>query len=126
MIFDKLFRTQDILGTALKASEYKNQVLLNNIANNDTPGFKAQDVEFESVMRDALDSYEITGRIEPDNIMTQLYTRHTNYKTRIDKNNVDIESEMVEFYKNAAKYDMITNCILNDKNMINNVISGSK
>ena len=43
MIFDKLFTQNTVLGTAMQASEFKNQVILHNMANSDTPNFKGSE-----------------------------------------------------------------------------------
>ncbi len=48
-MFDKIFNspTQTMLNQALDGSALRNQVLANNIANVDTPGFKRSEVLFE-------------------------------------------------------------------------------
>lgn len=126
MIFDKMFMQSNILELAMKGSEYKNQTILNNIANADTPGFKAKDVEFEGVLNDALNSYERTGNLDIDSVETELYTRHRNYSVRIDDNNVDIESELVNFYKNSTKYDVIANSVISNSGRLDSVFTGMR
>ena len=57
-------------------------------------------------------------------VMPSVQKQHYGYKVRIDENNVDIETEMVKFYKNSAKYDVIVNSVLNNSNRLNTVLSG--
>lgn len=126
MIFDKLFTQSSILGAALHASEYKNQVILNNIANADTPGFKSKDVKFEGILDDALKSAEHTGKLDLDSAVAKLYSPHENYNYRMDENNVDIEVEMINFYKNSTKYDVIANSMISNGNRFNAVLNTMK
>lgn len=126
MIFDKMFMQNDVLELAMKGSEYKNQTILNNIANADTPGFKAKDVQFEGILKDAIDTYDRTGDLDLNSVEAKLYTRHRNYSVRIDDNNVDIESELVNFYKNSTKYDVISNSVINNNSRLNSVFTGMK
>ncbi len=123
MIFNKMFIQNDILELAMKSSEYKNQTILNNIANADTPGFKAKDVQFEGVLRDAVDKYKKDADLDIDSFKAELYTRHRNYSVRVDDNNVDIESEMVNFYKNSSQYDVVANSVINNNNRLNSVLT---
>lgn len=126
MIFNKIFEQNNILELAMKATEYKNQTIQNNIANADTPGFKAKDVAFEGILNDALDRYDRTGSLNFDEIKAELYTRHRNYSVRMDDNNVDIESEMVNFYKNSTKYDVITNSVINNNKRLDSIFTALK
>jgi len=50
----KLFNDIQLLEKGIDASWLRNQVISNNIANVDTPGFKSSKVEFESVFKAAL------------------------------------------------------------------------
>jgi len=124
MIFDKLFTQNTVLETAMQASEFKNQVILHNMANSDTPNFKGSEVEFEGILNDAIESSKINGKLDMSSVMPSVQKQHYGYKIRIDENNVDIETEMVKFYKNSAKYDVIVNSVLNNSNRLNTVLSG--
>ena len=124
MIFDKLFTQNTVLGTAMQASEFKNQVILHNMANSDTPNFKGSEVEFEGILNDAIESSKINGKLDMSSVMPSVQKQHYGYKVRIDENNVDIETEMVKFYKNSAKYDVIVNSVLNNSNRLNTALSG--
>lgn len=49
MMFEKMFNNVSLLKKGLDASWLKNEVISNNVANVDTPGFKSSSVEFELV-----------------------------------------------------------------------------
>jgi len=126
MIFDKMFTQNIVLESAMQASEFKNQVILNNIANADTPNFKGSDVEFESVLNSAIETSKMNGKLDMSSVLPAVKKQHYGYKSRIDKNNFDVESELTKFYKNSAKYDVIVNSVLNNNSRLNNVLSAFK
>ena len=126
MIFDKMFTQNTVLEAAMQASEFKNQVILNNMANADTPNFKGSEVEFEGILNDAIESSKLKGKLDMSSVMPALQKQHYGYNVRIDNNNVDIESEMTKFYKNSAKYDIIVNSVLNNTSRLNSVLTAIK
>lgn len=126
MIFDKMFTQNVILESAMQASEYTNQVIMNNISNADTPGFKGKNVEFQSELKRAIESSKMTGKLDMSSVLPSMYTQHSNYKVRLDENNVDVETELVKFYKNSTQYDIITNSALNNSARLNTVLTSTK
>ena len=51
-LFDK---TTDALATSIRMRQIKHNVTASNIANHETPGFKAQKVEFEDALARSLE-----------------------------------------------------------------------
>ena len=121
-----MFLQNDILELGMKGSEYRNQTILNNLANADTPGFKAKDVEFDGILKDAIERYERTGEVDFDDVKAELRGRHSNYSVRIDDNNVDVESELVNFYKNSAKYEIMANSVISNNARLNSVFTAMR
>lgn len=126
MMFDKLLTNSSVLEASMKATEFKSQTLLNNIANVDTPGFKAKNIEFEGMLKEAMDSYEITGEFDVNSVVATITSPHRNFKYRKDSNNVDIETELMGFYKNSVKYDVVSNSVLSNKTRLNTVLTAIK
>lgn len=99
-----------VLDKAADASWLRNEAIGNNIANVDTPGYKRQDVAFESVLKSALGNsrYESTdakvASIRSNRLAPRVYTDYANYSYRLDGNNVDIENENVMLAENQLKY----------------------
>jgi flagellar basal-body rod protein FlgB len=106
-----------ILQQALSASALRHKVISNNIANVNTPGFKRSDVDFESLLNEALNS---KGQLQ----MMRTNPRHMpmsentlpaatvqvddSTSMRTDGNNVDIDVEMANLAKNTIYYDAIS------------------
>ena len=55
MIQSNAFNYINVLDKALDASNLRETVLTNNIANVDTPGYKRREVDFASLLREELD-----------------------------------------------------------------------
>lgn len=99
-----------VLDKAADASWLRNEAISNNIANVDTPGYKRQDVAFESVLQKALGSNRYqsmdskVSAAKPKNLSVRTFTDYSSYSYRLDGNNVDIENENVMLAENQLKY----------------------
>ena len=108
---DALFRfTQD----ALTLRGYRQQVLASNIANADTPGYRARDIDFKS----ALENAAAVRAVGKENTAAPLPARREDaaplgaqllYRTAlqpsIDNNTVDLDVERAQFADNAVRYE---------------------
>lgn len=114
-----------ILERSLDASALRHRVIANNIANVDTPGFKASTVDFEAELARALESasphsvYPYQRKIQypatpalPD-VAPEVVPRQGTV-ARNDGNNVDVEYEMTAIGENDLYYQAIS-LALNDK-----------
>lgn len=126
MVFDKLFNQNRILETAMQATSYKNEVILGNIANIDTPNYKRKTVEFEGALERAIEETKKTGVNQMHTVMDSIQVSEIKNKTTLDGNSVDIETEMINFYKNSSKYDVIVNSAINNSNIMNTVYTTFK
>ena len=119
MITSGVYDYINVLGKAADGAWARNEAIANNIANVDTPGYKRQDVSFETELQHALkasryksldekvsDVNKHLKRLEP-----RAYTDIPNWSYRMDKNNVDIDTENVELASNQIKYNGIANSI---------------
>lgn len=105
-----LFAQVNFLYKGLDAAWLRNEVIADNIANAETPGFKRSFVEFESLLQSNIsDNAElkttrdnhiktVSGDVQPKIRQDQKTT------VRMDGNNVDIEYEMNELAKNTIWY----------------------
>ncbi len=117
MINSNAFNYINVLDKAADASWIRNDVIANNIANATTPGYKRQDVDFESEFRKALKRSRYismddriadikTARLNP-----RTFIDSANFSYRLDGNNVDIETENVTLASNQLKYNGLIDCI---------------
>lgn len=87
-------------------------MLANNLANADTPGYKARDVDFQAMMQKAQDSMSGFG-------MTRTHESHMDtspmgadsellyrvpHQPSVDGNTVDAQQEQTRFMRNAMDY----------------------
>lgn len=102
--------------TALNIRQQRQEVLASNIANADTPGYKARDINF----RDALDTALSSQPRLTDTSLTLTSARHipaaaqspdtgdllyrTPTQPRLDGNTVDMDVERVQFADNTMRY----------------------
>lgn len=100
-------------------------VLANNIANADTPNYKARDLSFESMLAAERDRMALAGsddqHIDAEGFVSQqdglLYRNPS--QPSLDGNTVDMQREQAEFAQNSMQFD--TSFML-----LNRKISGMK
>ena len=111
MINSNVYDYVNVLDKAADASWIRNEVIANNIANVDTPGYKRQDVTFESELERALAGRRYTtmddkvANLSLDKLEPRTYTDYASFSYRLDGNNVDVETENVVLAKNQIKYE---------------------
>ncbi len=117
MIQTNAFDYINVLDRAADASWQRNEAISNNIANVDTPGYKRQDVAFESVLQQALGNNryesmdEKVANVNLSRLRGRAYVDYANYSYRLDGNNVDIENENVMLAENQLKYQGLISSI---------------
>ena len=110
MVQTNAFDYINVLDRAADAAWQRNEAISNNIANVDTPGYKRQDVEFESVLKRELGNSKYTSlddkvsSIHLNHLQAKERTEYAGYAYRLDGNNVDIENENVMLAENQLKY----------------------
>lgn len=86
-------------GKALELLSQRQRVLAGNIANADTPGYKARDIDFASALAQA--------RAQPASVpaaQAPLLFRQAD-QPGIDGNTVDLDRERANFADNAMRYE---------------------
>ena len=126
MIASGVYNYINILGKAADGAWARNEAIANNIANADTPGYKRQDVSFETELKASryrsLDTKVAEANLHLNRLEPRVYTDIPNWSYRMDKNNVDIDTENVELASNQIKYNGITNSIDNEFKNLKTVI----
>lgn len=117
MIQSNAFDYINVLDKAADAAWLRNDAISNNIANVDTPGYKRQDVNFEIQLQRAIRSnrYDtIDDTVENINLKRLnpvTYRDHAGFSYRLDRNNVDIDTENVELASNQIRIQGLYNSI---------------
>lgn len=88
------------------------EILANNIANSDTPNYKARDIDFQSMLAGEMDTQQLqmaqtqsghnSSVISPD-FASELMYRIPN-QASVDGNTVDLQEEMARYTENAVDY----------------------
>ena len=130
MITTNAFDYINIMDKAADASWKRESAISNNIANADTPGYKRQDVDFESALKRELGSSKyisldkkvrgMNGDLTGLDVST--YTDSSNYSYRLDRNNVDGDTEQVELASEQLRYEMLTTSINEEFNRMKLVL----
>ena len=105
---DELFQFSQ---TALKLHSYRQQLIASNIANADTPGYQARDIDFSSVLKTAEAAISkgqqpVTRGVAPDAtpLGADLLYRSAVQRS-IDGNTVDLDIERAQFAENSVRYE---------------------
>ncbi len=132
---DSIFNdsTMQVLRRALDGLSLRQQVMSNNIANVDTPGFKAQDVIFEDALRQAI------ARGQGDNLLlmktspahldagpttVQPEVVSLDGAARADGNTVDIDYEMSRLAETQIAYDATARLVNMRLALLRSVVQG--
>ena len=128
MISTDAFSYINVLDKAADASWTRENLIANNIANVDTPGFKRQDLDFQTVLKNELSSYKYTNldqkinAVDLSRLNPEVYADHAGYSYRLDGNNVDIDTEQVELASEQIKYQALTTSITSEFQRIQTVL----
>ncbi|WP_323011380.1 flagellar basal body rod protein FlgB [Castellaniella sp.] len=104
---------------ALALRQQRQEILATNIANTDTPNYKARDIDFASSLRQAMGQSSGVPRL-PDTSLTLTSARHIPAQAHstgsaqelyrmplqpsLDGNTVEMDVERVQFADNTSKY----------------------
>jgi flagellar basal-body rod protein FlgB len=116
----KLFSfTQQLLELSMRVRGARHEILSANVANADTPGYRARDLDFKSVMDVALTPNDVSAE-EREHRLEELsaspldlksatyiveYPETAHGENRLDGNNVSLDRQMVLLTENALSYE---------------------
>ena len=104
-MLDKLYGIHE---NALSLKARRMEVLSNNIANADTPGYKARDVDFHKVLSWQLGAGGLetthSGHLASPHALDNGQVFTIPYNTSVDGNTVEIGLEQAKFGKAAMEY----------------------
>lgn len=118
-MLNRLTDTIDYQAQALDLRSERQRLIASNIANADTPGYVARDMNFADALRQA------TGQAAPAAALAVSHTGHiaigggtsavnagrahltyaTAAQTNLDRNTVDMDRERASFADNSVKYE---------------------
>lgn len=111
-------RLEDVLGfqqQALRLRSERQQLLASNIANADTPGYQAKDMDFAAALKAALSQQASasqpaqtqSGHLSAQGLSGAGYiTQRPPLQNSLDGNTVDMDTERNQFTENALRYEV--------------------
>lgn len=105
--FDKAFGIHD---DALLLFERRTQLLAENIANVDTPGYKARDIDFDQVLQNTqTEAVKLNATHKGHiNLSEQAFSEDIQFReveqSAADGNTVDLQKEKAAFAENSMRY----------------------
>jgi flagellar basal-body rod protein FlgB len=96
------------LHTALNGLSRRQEVIADNIANVDTPGFRARAVEFEDSLRAAI-ARDAMGRDDGSGRVARVVATEVPTQTPVgaDGNNVDLRKETIAAMQTQYSYQIL-------------------
>lgn len=134
-MIDRIDAHLQVPRAALNARAYRQELLASNIANADTPNFKARDIDFKSALSDAL-----AGRMEGNLGLARTSSRHmgsaadqplgatvkyrTEFQPNVDGNTVNMDVERAAFAENGVQMEALLTFIRSDLTTLQTAMQG--
>ena len=143
-MLNRIFNHAGLMQKSLDASWLKMEINMQNISNNDTPGYDAKRVEFDAEFARALNPPPAEPSFDnkrtrdkhiafgPDNTpvnpmdVKPRVVADTHYVMRMDDNNVDPDREMTELAKNTIQYNALVTKLSREFGRLRTVIREGK
>lgn len=135
------FKSKELVNSALAGRNLRNQLINSNLANVDTPFYKARDIEFETALvsraneifkKDTKKELELantaTGHQKPwkfpDPSKATIYLRD-GHLARNDANTVDLDVETTEMSKNTVMITALDGVLRKQSNIFGSILDAS-
>lgn len=130
-------KTLKALTTALNFREMRQELISSNVANANTPGFKAKKLDFEEALARALDvdgqmqmnvndeRHHNVGNGGFNNLEPEIYD-NPNGVVSENGNTVDVEAEMAKMAENKLMYDALVQLINKKMGIMKYAINSEK
>ena len=115
--------TQKSLEVALHGTELRQQVVANNLANVNTPGFKRSDVEFGPALAEAL---QFSGTSAAVGGVMPVVKTDTTSAMRLDGNNVDIDREATYLAQTQLQFSALMAVVTKNLTTMSSIITGAR
>jgi flagellar basal-body rod protein FlgB len=111
---------------ALQVKSRRLEVLAQNIANADTPNYKARDIDFKAVLGAAQkqDTAMTATRAGHFEVGQELMRYRTPFNTSFDGNTVEMSVEQANYGKAAADYQATLNFLENRVSSVRKALRG--
>ena len=108
--------TMTALQSALRGLSTRQRVIADNVANIQTPGFRAGRVDFETALNEALADGEAPT--------VEAVRSYSTDPTRLDGNNVNLDTETVAMLETTMRYELTVRAMSEKFNLLRTAIKG--
>lgn len=123
-----------VLDRSLTGLASRQRAIAQNMANLETPGYKAKDVRFEDVLRSEVQgqtdasALRLTkpGHIDPGAPARQVGVVTPNTKMRADGNSVDLDEEMIKLADTQLTYDAVSQIYATRNSIMQSIVHDGK
>jgi flagellar basal-body rod protein FlgB len=115
---DPIGKNSALIRLLMDAAVQRQKVIARNLANVDTPGFRAKEIKFSKDLKEALDR----GDREVSDIAIETVDRDGPVKP--DGNSVDLDRELSDLSGNALTYQTLVTLVSMKTNMVRSAIAG--
>jgi flagellar basal-body rod protein FlgB len=91
------------LNRALNKTSERQSLLMKNLANVNTPGYKREDMDFSIMLDEKMDEFDTM--VAERSLKSK---RSSESSLRPDKNNVDLEMEVMSIAETEARFNALT------------------
>lgn len=97
-------------GYALELRSIRSQILAGNLANIETPGYQARDIDYQSIMNSVAQSLDVTSQTDRNSVVSQPQVSTDDLLYRIpyqvsqDGNTAELGPEQTRFTQNAMDF----------------------
>ena len=102
--------TMQAIQTSLDGLAARQRIIATNLANSETPGYIAQNVNFEDSLRSAMSA--------GDPAATTISTSNSSDPTLPNGNNVNVDAETVSLVDTGLRYQLATQSMNNEFNIL--------
>jgi flagellar basal-body rod protein FlgB len=121
IIFDKTAR---MIEDRLSLNSVNQKLISGNLANINTPGYRAKGVSFENALRQSLEEQVLQmvrtngSHLAPDDPLQAMETQEV-----VDRGPVDLDTEMVNLLKNSIEYQHMVGMLNKKFSMLKTAIT---
>ncbi len=119
ILFDSTMRG---LAQALTLHQQRHEVLASNLANVETPGYRARELDFETALQDAFAGGEGIEAPVPETKVVEDRTA----PGRADGNTVDVDLQMAKLGANGGRYVALARILGHRIAMLRQAIEGNR
>lgn len=114
-----LAQSLDVFSKALSLRTQRHQLLASNVANADTPQYKARDFDFSRAMQNAMSgrtgglamNTTAAGHLSSGSAGSAQIQFRREVQSAVDGNTVDMDVERAQMAENAMHYEILTKLV---------------